>query len=84
VGISVDAAPVAQTHQLLTSKRHMYNFQNLYQTTRQASLCFVLYDGVFHDPIGHGTAPQDTLRELAYNITNFHVAETYGLLPTTI
>jgi hypothetical protein len=46
----------------------------------RASLCFVLSDSVFQVPIGPRMAPQDTYREMTYNITNYHVAGTYGLL----
>jgi hypothetical protein len=46
----------------------------------RAGLCFLLSESVFRDPIGPRMAPQDTYRELTYNITNYHVAGTYGLI----
>jgi hypothetical protein len=77
--ISVAADPVGQIHQLQTTKGHIFNLQNSQQIKGRASSCFVLSD-VFHDPIGPRMARQDTCREMTYNITNYHVAGTYGLI----
>jgi hypothetical protein len=43
-------------------------------------LCSVVSNGVCHDLIGPRMAPKETYRELANNITNYHVAGEYGRL----